>query len=255
MHAVLTPGLCIVGQGLKTVSVAGETYEYDATRMIACSMHLPAASQVVRASRKEPFLALRLDLDPAKVAELALQVHPNGFPQAPDRRAVRVWRVDPHLVDAAVRFAELIGNADDARVLAPIVKSEILVRLLRSPLGDLLAQVGHGSSYAQRIARATVAIRDHFSQPINVGALAKRLHMSVVVSPALSGNYLNEPAAISEGAAAAGGEAVDVVGSHRGKRGQPQGGLCQRLAVQPRISSTLRLFTGARRGQAQERVT
>ena len=78
VHALRIPSLCIVAQGAKTVLVGQETFEYDASRMIVFSVALPVASQITQASASEPYLALKLDLDPRKVAELVLKVYPQG---------------------------------------------------------------------------------------------------------------------------------------------------------------------------------
>ena len=80
VHALRVSSLCIVPQGAKTVIVGDEVYEYDASRMIVFSVALPVAAQVTRASYSEPYLSLRLDLDPRKIAELVLKVFPHDLP-------------------------------------------------------------------------------------------------------------------------------------------------------------------------------
>lgn len=179
VHGISRPGLCIVAQGAKSVMAGQEVYEYDASRMIVFSVELPVAGQVTQASHAKPFLALKLDLDPHKVAELVLRVHPHGLPNVRERGSVRVWQVDAHIVGAAARLIELMAHPDDARRLAPLVVDEILIRLLRSPLGGLVAQIGHGRSSVQRIAAAIASVRASFDQPMNVKALAELAHMSV----------------------------------------------------------------------------
>src|SRR6266545_2434623 len=74
VHTTYHPTLCIVAQGAKTMLLGSEVYQYDASRMLIVSVDLPVASQVTRASHAEPFLCLRLDLDPHKIAELILKV-------------------------------------------------------------------------------------------------------------------------------------------------------------------------------------
>ncbi len=86
VHALRVSSLCIVAQGAKTVIVGDEVYEYDASRMIVFSVALPVAAQVTHASQSEPYLALRLDLDPRKIAELALKVFPHGLPPVQERK-------------------------------------------------------------------------------------------------------------------------------------------------------------------------
>jgi hypothetical protein len=64
VHALRLPCLSIIAQGAKRVIVGQETYEYDSARMLVYSVALPVAAQVTQASASEPYLALRLDLDP-----------------------------------------------------------------------------------------------------------------------------------------------------------------------------------------------
>jgi AraC-like DNA-binding protein len=179
VHGISRPGLCIVAQGAKSVMAGQEVYAYDASRMIVFSIDVPVAGQVTRATHAEPFLALKLDLDPHKVAELTLRVYPQGLPKVREHWAIRVWQADTRIVDAATRLIELMAHPDDAQLLAPLVIDEILIRLLRSPVGSLVAQIGHGKSRVQRIATAIAWVRANFAQPMNVESLAALLHMSV----------------------------------------------------------------------------
>src|ERR1700685_240521 len=77
VHALRLPSLCIIAQGAKSVIVGHEVYEYDAARMIVFSVALPVAAQVTQASHSDPYLSLKLDLNPHTVAELVLQVLPH----------------------------------------------------------------------------------------------------------------------------------------------------------------------------------
>jgi len=72
MHGLQRSSLCLVAQGAKSVMVGREIYEYDPQHMIVFSVDVPVTSRVVRASRTEPFLALRLNLDPHVIAQLVL---------------------------------------------------------------------------------------------------------------------------------------------------------------------------------------
>jgi hypothetical protein len=104
VHALRLPSLCIAAQGAKTVIVGDEVYEYDASRMIVFSVALPVAAQVTQASHSAPYLSLKLDLDPHKIAELVLKVYPHGLPPVQERSAVYVTPVDASVVNAATRF-------------------------------------------------------------------------------------------------------------------------------------------------------
>jgi AraC-like DNA-binding protein len=179
VHALRVPSLCIVAQGAKATIVGDTVYQYDASRMIVFSVALPVASQITQASHSEPYLALKLDLDPHKIAELVLKVFPHGLPPAQERSAVYVAPMDESIVNAAARLMECLGQPGDAELLAPLVVDEILIRLLRSPIGVRIAQMGFTESSVHRVAKAISWLRENFSQPMKVEDLAELVHMSV----------------------------------------------------------------------------
>jgi AraC-like DNA-binding protein len=179
VHALQRPALCILAQGAKSVLLGQEVYEYDASRMLVYSVDLPVAAQVTKATPSEPYLSFKLDLDPHKIAELVLRVFPHGLPRVPESRAVYVGQADMRIVNAATRLLELMAQPGDAELLAPLVVEEILVRLLRSPIGVRVAQIGFAESSVHGIAKAVSWLRANFSQAIKIEELAKLAHMSV----------------------------------------------------------------------------
>ncbi len=178
VYATLPPALCVIAQGAKVVMLGREVYEYDASRMLVYSVDLPIAAQVVRASPTEPYLGFTLALDPYKVAELALKVFPDGVPKRSNRGLAVVQSTDD-MINAITRLIELMSQPGDADLLAPLVVDEVLIRLLRSPIGFRAAQIGHTGSGVQRIAKAIAWMRANFSQPMAVQTLAELAHMSV----------------------------------------------------------------------------
>jgi AraC-like DNA-binding protein len=179
VHALRLPSLCIAAQGAKAVIVGQEVYQYDASRMIVFSVALPVAAQVTQASFPNPYLSLKLDLDPHKIADLVLKVFPHGLPPAQERSAVYVTPVDANMINAATRLMECFGQPEDAELLAPLVIEEILIRLLRSSIGVRVAQMGLTESSVHRVAKAVSWLRENFSQPMMVEDLAELVHMSV----------------------------------------------------------------------------
>ena len=178
VHALRLPCLSIIAQGAKTVIVGQEAFEYDASRMIVYSVALPVAAQVTRASHSEPYLALRVDLDPHKIAELVLKVYPRGVPPVQERKAVYVTPIEVNVVNAATRLMECLAQPGDVELVAPLVVEEILIRLLRSSIGMRVAQMGFVESSVHRIARAISWLRENYSQPMKVEELAELVHMS-----------------------------------------------------------------------------
>lgn len=172
------PSLCIVAQGAKAVTVGPAVYEYDAARMIVFSVAVPVAARITKASFAEPYLSLRLDLEAQKISELVLKVFPNGLPPVQERNAVYVTPADASIVNALTRLMECLAQADDAAQVAPLVVDEILIRLLRSPIGVRVAQMGLAESSLRRIATAITWLRENYSQSMKVEELADLVHMS-----------------------------------------------------------------------------
>ena len=179
VHALRVSSLCIVAEGAKTVIVGDEVYQYDASEMIVFSVALPVMAQVTKATPSSPYLSLRLELDPHKIAELVLKVYPRGLPPVQERNAVYLTPTDECVLNAAIRLMECLAHPGDAELLGPLVIDEILIRLLRSPIGVRVAQMGFAESSVQRIAKAISWLRENFSQPMKVDELAGMVHMSV----------------------------------------------------------------------------
>ena len=178
VYATARPALCIVAQGAKSVILGREAYEYDASRMLVFAVDLPVAGQVTRATPAEPYLGLRLDLDPHKIAELVLKVYPHGVPRVQESRGVYIAPIDLRIINAATRLLELLAQPGEADLLAPLVIEEILIRLLRSSVGLRVAQIGLTDSNAQGVAKAVSWLRENFPEPMRVEELAKLAHMS-----------------------------------------------------------------------------
>jgi len=178
VHATQGPALCVVAQGAKAVMLGSEVLEYDPARMLIFAVDLPISGHVTRASRREPFLGFKLDLDLARVAELAQRVYPHGVPKVSDNRGLYVGRATDAIIDAVTRLLDLMARAEDADLLGPLVVDEILIRLLRTPIGARVAQIGEPKSGVQRVAEAVSWIRAHFAQPVTVEEMAGSVHMS-----------------------------------------------------------------------------
>jgi AraC-like DNA-binding protein len=177
-HALYKPSLCIVAQGSKSLFLGSDVYQYDASCILVCSVELPVASLVTQASPTKPFLSLKLDFEPQRIAELALKVYPHGLPPVRENRGVYVSQTNLEIVSAATRLMELMTDDSDVGLIAPLVVEELLIRLLRSPVGNRVAQIGQTESNVHRIAKAVDWVRKHYDQPMNVEELAAMIHMS-----------------------------------------------------------------------------
>ncbi|WP_216326448.1 AraC family transcriptional regulator [Deinococcus aestuarii] len=178
-HSVQPSALCLVAQGNKSVQIGPDTYEYDPHRLMVYSVHLPVAFRVTRASAREPFLTFKLDLDPGRIAALSLRLFPHGLTRVQDRRGVHVTPSNAAIVNAATRLLEAMGDEREAAFIGPLIVDELLTRLLLSPVGAQVAQLGQAESRVGRVARAIEWIYAHYDEPLEVEALAAFVHLGV----------------------------------------------------------------------------
>jgi AraC-like DNA-binding protein len=177
IHATLGPALCVVAQGAKVVMLGREVLDYNPAHLLILSADLAVASHVTSASVKQPFLGFVMTLDPERVAALAARVYPRGIPKRPTDRGMYISETTDGIIESVSRLLELMGDSKDAELLAPLVVDEILIRLLRMPVGARVAQLGHPSSGLHRVSRAVAWIREHFSQPVTVQQMAATIGM------------------------------------------------------------------------------
>jgi len=83
------------------------------------------------------------------------------------------------LLDAVVRLMRLLDRPQDRKALAPLVKREILWRLMTGEQGDVVRQLGLADSSLTHIRRAVQWIRENYTQPFRVEEVAQLSGMSV----------------------------------------------------------------------------
>lgn len=173
--------MALIAQGAKRLALGDRVYEYRAGQYLIASIDMPVTGNFTQASPELPALGFGLILHPATVAELLLGAGPGDLPPpttgAPSGMAV--CDAPDELVDAAVRLLRLLDRPGDITVLAPLIKREILWRLITGEQGALVRQLGLADSNLTYVARAVRWIRDHFAQSFRVEDVAQLAGMSV----------------------------------------------------------------------------
>ena len=90
-----------------------------------------------------------------------------------------VIRLDINLQDAVVRLVRLLDAPAEVPVMMPLIKREIVYRLLMGPQGVRLRHMAVQGSSTPYIARAVEWILEDFDQPLHIEDLARELGMSV----------------------------------------------------------------------------
>jgi AraC-like DNA-binding protein len=178
--ALYRPAFCFVVQGGKQVLVGEEVLRYDPGHYLLFTVDLPAIFRVEEASEQKPYFGLRLDLDPDIVASVMMDAGAETRKGDASTRAISVNRVEADLLDAVVRLVRLADKPGEQRILAPLIKREIVYRLLAGGegprLGHLLAS---SQGDTRRISRAIGRLRERYREPLRLEEMAGELGMSV----------------------------------------------------------------------------
>jgi AraC-like DNA-binding protein len=179
-HSIIESSFCVIAQGSKEVLLGNQHYQYDPFHYLLTTLDLPAISQVLEASKENPCLSIRLELDPQMVTSVLVEA---GYDMpartGADVRAINVSPLDANLLDAVVRLIRLLDAPADAPILMPMIMREIIYRLLRGDQGKQLRQLSVMRGSASAIAKVVQHIRHDFDQPLRIEQLAQELGMSV----------------------------------------------------------------------------
>jgi AraC-like DNA-binding protein len=178
LHVVHQPAVCFVAQGRKQVMVGDAIHVYDAAKYLVVSVEVPIVGQILEASPSQPYLCLRLDLDPVAIGALMLDA---GVAPARDSAPVSALSLSPlsaELLDAVVRLTRLLTTPREISILAPLIEREVLYRLLLGDQISHLRQIALSESRMQQVNRAITWIKENFREPFSVDAVAGEARMS-----------------------------------------------------------------------------
>ena len=178
-HHVSTPAFCVIAQGCKQVVLGEEAFRYDPGHYLISTIDLPVVSQVVEASKEQPYLSLRLNLDASLVASIMMESGIEARRSDASTKAMDVSSLDGNMLDAVVRLARLLDTPDEIQILSPLIIREIVYRLLRGEQGARLSHLLASGAETRRISEAIRHMRMNFDQSLRIDDIAHELGMSV----------------------------------------------------------------------------
>jgi len=183
MPTVFEPSLCVIVQGRTTVQLGDHDIVYGAPSCMMSNVDLPADGRVVDASPEHPFLAAKINMDLAEVAELVLQLGdaaPTAEASDCPYSGCGLWfaQVDMGILDAMIRLVRLLDAPTDAPILAPLIRREIIYRVLIGEEGARIREFVSAGSQSNRISRVISILKDRFAEPLRARDLAKDVGMS-----------------------------------------------------------------------------
>lgn len=176
VYAISKPLVALVVQGSKHVTLGDTGFGFSAGDSLLITADVPTVSHITRASVTTPYYSLVFDLDPAIIAELAMEMKAAA---STDHRPLRVDPTDSEVAEAALRLMKLLERPAAVPVLQAQLVREMHYWLLAGKHGAAIHRLGTPDGHARRIARAVAVLRRDFASSLPVEGLAAEAGMSL----------------------------------------------------------------------------
>lgn len=168
------PSLSLVLSGTKRVRLGTHVHTYDRSSFLLMAVHLPTVTEVLTASAKHPYVALRMRLDMPLIRDFITDADISAGPALHDA-PLAIGETTDALLHAVGRLVDLLQQPQDLRHLGPLIQREIAYHVLTSAAGAQLRQMLVPDSGSQRAGRAVAWISQNFSHPLRIDDLAVRV--------------------------------------------------------------------------------
>ena len=179
VYGISESSFCVIAQGAKHVMLGEDRFRYDPNHYLINTVGLPTISQVDVASSEQPYLGLRLILEPAVVTSTMVEAGLVHRQNDSGVKAIAVSALDPDLLNACLRLVRLLQMPEQYGVLGPLVIREIVYRLLIGEQAHCMRHLTTIRGEAHRIVKAVKKLREDFAKPLRIEDVAREIGMSV----------------------------------------------------------------------------
>ncbi|MER9139947.1 AraC family transcriptional regulator [Mesorhizobium sp. M0830] len=174
--AIFEPMFYTVARGTKILTMGANRFELLAGACAVSSFGLPYSHQLAGGTTELPYVGVSLHLDIGMLTRVMLDM-----PKRDDRWtcAIAAGDLNGSLGEAFARLVGLLNSPDDIGMLAPHYEAELYYRLLQSPMGDTLRQIGQRNARFQQLKAAADWLAANHSKPVIIPDLAASAGMSV----------------------------------------------------------------------------
>ena len=177
-----TPAIVILLQGTKACYVSDKKYVYHGPRVLVGLYPMPVDTEIVQTSVEKPFLAVGVELEINRMAELLLRIDhfEENVPQPTSINPSVKFSLEltDQLIDPFLRLFDTLEQPRDAAILGDAIIDEIYYRLLCGERGGELRALLQQKGKIKRISKAIDYIHDNMEQSVSVEKLASVVHMS-----------------------------------------------------------------------------
>lgn len=171
--------LAVIAQGKKVCRIGAREFPYDTSAYLVFCGEAQYTSAVTEATPARPYLSMALELPAEAVVRTLLSLGERAG-GAPDTEAAPAFAapLEPVLVDVLCRLLGVLDDPVEREVMAPLIISELVFRLLRSRAAAAVRRAAGRLGDHARIDQAMAFMRANLGSRLSVAAIAHHVAMS-----------------------------------------------------------------------------
>jgi AraC-like DNA-binding protein len=174
-------GVVLIGQGSKRIYLGNTIYDYDPETYLVVSVPVPAECEIF-ASKKEPLLALIVDIDMGMLNRIINHMDEHIDHTLLNRRGkhrgIYVAAVTPVIKDVVLRLLSALQSPIESGVLGKGLVYELLFRIMCGENAAVLYALAMKNTNLAKIEKALKLIHSSYNAAMNVDSLAALVNMS-----------------------------------------------------------------------------
>lgn len=173
------PSFALVVSGSKKALVGDHFYSYGPGSCLLTGSGIPDSFEIVDGTHKDPFLAISVDIE-SDICDWAVSYLADKKTHLNEGtcQIFSIYEADEDLLSTFLRLSELASNPNKAKIFEEIIKKELYLRVLSSPLGSLFMRLFISGSTENKVRRASDWIAAHYKQKIDPVELAVKFGLS-----------------------------------------------------------------------------
>ncbi|SDO40166.1 AraC-type DNA-binding protein [Paenibacillus sp. yr247] len=177
---IVTPSFCILLQGTKKLHFGRDLIQYYPGEFFASLIDIPASQNIIDATKKSPFICLRIDFTSKEIASVVMEAEISMKPRDTKLNAgAIIGKSDADTFDLLMRLLKLIDKPKEARFLSALIKREMIFHLLSRDNGLLFFQQAVLNQQTDGVGNAIEWIKNNYTRSFTVEELAKSINMSL----------------------------------------------------------------------------
>lgn len=170
---VYQPRIYIIIQGAKAIQIHRSPFRYDENHYLVATVDLPISGHITHATPEKPYLAACIAFAPEEISRIIAETRSKPRLSRHPGTGLGLSKMTEPLLDVVRRLLLLLDNEADRQFLAPMLKRELIYRVLQGDQCDILFEIADCKSDVSRINSALAHLRAHFAEKMDPDLLPK----------------------------------------------------------------------------------